>query len=62
VTPGKATLAIKVGEDRRPVSIAVMASSKIIAEVSIKDVLAIVAQLEQLERIHGSAEQENSED
>jgi hypothetical protein len=50
MTPGKATLAILVDDQRRPVEVAVMAASKIIAKVAIKDVLAIVAQLEKLER------------
>jgi hypothetical protein len=58
MTPCKATLAIRVNDDHRPIAVAVMAGSRLLAEVSIKDLLAIVAQLE---RLHGDAEQEDSE-
>lgn len=50
MVPCKATLAILVNDNRRPVEIAVMAGPRILAKVPIKDLFAIVAQLELLGR------------
>jgi hypothetical protein len=59
MTPCRATLALRVDRDRRVITIAVMTGPKILAEVQVKDVLAVVAQME---RYNGSIEQADSAD
>jgi hypothetical protein len=62
MVPCDAKLAILVGDDRRPVSVAVVSShnNKVLAKVAIKNVFAIVKQLEGLG--HAAIEQEDRAD
>jgi hypothetical protein len=50
MTPCRATLALRVDRDRRVIAVAVMTGRQILAEVQVKDVMAVVAQMERLER------------
>jgi hypothetical protein len=55
----KATLALRVDDQRRVCSVAVLHDKRVIAELPIEDVVAIVRQIERMEQHNERTERED---